>query len=106
MSQWELLSFSIWLIERMVQLFCWTNHRAQNPITFETQLEIAPKSKCVITSSPGVEVHSMSIFLRHVVKVDVRRASTVLQPFTHGKESIRSYQTFLRLGFSFRRFVN
>lgn len=89
----------------MVQLFCWTNHRAQNPITFETQLEIAPKSKCVITSSPGVEVHSMSFFLRHVVKVDVRRASTVLQPFTHGKESIRSYQTFLRLGFSFRRFV-
>ena len=77
------LSFSIWLIERMVQLFCWTNHRAQNPITFETQLEIAPKSKCVITSSSGVEVHSMSIFLRHVVKVDVLRASTVLQPFIH-----------------------
>ena len=67
-----------------------------------TQLENAPKSKCVITSSLGVEVRSMSIFLRHVVKVDVRRASTVLQPFTHGKESIRSHQTFLRLGFSFR----
>lgn len=90
----------------MAQLFCWINHRAQNPITFETQLENAPKSKCVITSSLGVEVRSMSIFLRHVVKVDVRRASTVLQPFTHGKESIRSHQTFLRLGFSFRRFVN
>ena len=69
-------------------------------------MEIAPKSKCVITISPGVEVHSMSIFLRHVVKVDVRRASIVLQPFIHYEESIRSYQTFLRLGFSFRRFVN
>lgn len=41
-------------------------------------------------------------FLRHVVKVDVRRASIVLQPFILCKESIRSYQTFLRLGFSFR----
>ena len=69
-------------------------------------MEIAPKIKCVITSSPGVEVHSMSIFLRHVVKVDARRASIVLQPFIHCEESIRSYQTFLRLGFSFRRFVN